>query len=73
MPEDNGYTYDEFTASGPERALKRLYDNAFEQGILEGREHVAVQLVRLGKLSLQEIATVCDIQLKRVQELLPEA
>ncbi len=73
MSEDNKYEYNEYTASGTERALKNLFDDAFEQGVLEGRERTAVQLVRLGKLSLQEIATVCDIKLKRVQELLPEA
>ncbi|MBR0151593.1 MAG: hypothetical protein IJP89_09545 [Synergistaceae bacterium] len=48
-------------------------NDAIEQGKIEGREAVAVNLIRLGRMSLIDVSVACDIPIKRIQELIAQA
>lgn len=57
--------------------LQEMQENAREEGREEGRtearESIAVNLIRLGRMSLIDVSVVCNVPLKRVQQLIAQA
>lgn len=54
-------------------ALDRLRNYEYSQGVIEASRNIALNLIKLGQLTLADIAKVCGLTLEQVQALAAEA